>query len=136
MSIEEKNEIRKSAYLEALRYMDNAKDTLRKAGKQGKYYGDAKYVRMASGAAYSGMLLALDALLKIKNRHPSKNKKSIEWYRDEIRKIDLKILQKLNTAYNVLHLLGYYEGETDANVINSGLDSALSVIKHIKPTVN
>jgi hypothetical protein len=83
MSVEEKNEIKRSAYAEALRYMDNAKDALRKAKKNGKYYTDPKYVRTASGVAYSGMLLALDALMRIKDvAPPSKNKKSIEWYRD------------------------------------------------------
>ena len=51
MSTEEKNEIKKSAYVEALRYMDNVKENLHKAKKHGKYYSDDKYVRTASGIA-------------------------------------------------------------------------------------
>jgi len=137
MSIEEKNEIRRSAYTEALRYIDNAKENLHKAKKHGKYYGDAKYVRTASGVAYNAMLLALDALMRIKNIHqPSRNRRSIEWYRDQLRKMDGKLLNDVNTAYSILHLYGYYDGVTNVKVINEGIDSALSVIKHIKPTVN
>ena len=58
MSTEEKNELKKSSYTEAMRYIENAKEALHKAGREGKYYTDAKYVRTASGVAYSGMLLA------------------------------------------------------------------------------
>ncbi|MEO8149169.1 MAG: DUF5618 family protein [Bacteroidia bacterium] len=137
MSTEEKNELKKSSYTEAMRYIDNAKETLHKAGREGKYYMDAKYVRTASGTAYSGMLLALDTLFRIKNiSFPGKNRKSIEWYRDQLRKIDLKLLNDVNSAYYILHLNGYYEGVTKAEVINSGIDSAISVIKKIKPVVN
>src|SRR5437879_1833351 len=37
MRVEEKNEIKNSAYAEALRYIDNAKENLHKAKKHGKY---------------------------------------------------------------------------------------------------
>ncbi|MEO8148685.1 MAG: DUF5618 family protein [Bacteroidia bacterium] len=137
MSTEEKNELKKSSYTEAMRYIDNAKETLHKAGREGKYYTDAKYVRTASGTAYSGMLLALDTLFKIKNiQFPSKRKKSIEWYRDQLRKMDWKLLNEVNSAYYTLHLNGYYEGVTNVDIINAGTDSAISVIKKIKPMVN
>jgi len=39
-------------YQEALRYLQNAKDTLLKAGKDGGLYKDKKYVKAASGIAY------------------------------------------------------------------------------------
>ncbi|MEO8150980.1 MAG: DUF5618 family protein [Bacteroidia bacterium] len=137
MSIEEKNELKKSSYAEAMHYIENAKEALHKAKREGKYYTDAKYVRTASGVAYSGMLLALDTLFRIKDiQFPSKSRKSIDWYRDQIRKMDWKLLNQVNTAYDILHLLGYYEGHTNAEVINTGIDSAVSVIKKIKPVVN
>ena len=137
MSTEEKNELKKSAYAEAMRYIDNAKDALHKAKRQEKYYTDTKHVRTASGTAYSGMLLALDTLLLIKNvRLPSKSRKSIDWYRDQLRKMDWKLLNEVNTAYGILHLLGYYEGHNLVEVIDTGMDSAISVIKKIKPVVN
>ena len=46
--------------------MENAKSTLQKARKEGKRYSDKKYVRMACGAAYSAILIALDAYLLLK----------------------------------------------------------------------
>lgn len=137
MSTEEKNELKKSSFAEAMRYIDNAKETLHKAKRQGKYYSDVKYVRTASGTAYSGMLLALDTLMRIRNiKRPAKSRKSIDWYRDQLRKMDWKLLNEVNSAYDILHLLGYYEGHTNAEVINTGIDSAVFVIKKIKPVVN
>ncbi len=135
MSTKEKNEIKKGAYNEALRYMANAKDNLHKAKKHDKFYSDAKYVRTASGIAYNAMLLALDALLETKSISLPK-RKSIEWYRLHLRKIDGRLMDHVNNAYHLLHLSGYYDGVKDVNAINSGLDSALYVIKQIKPTVN
>jgi hypothetical protein len=65
MSTKEK-EIR---YREAVRYMANAVDILKtKARKKDRYYEDEKYVRMACGTAYNGVLLALDSYLEIKGK--------------------------------------------------------------------
>src|SRR5437763_396945 len=101
MSTVEKNELKRKVYVEAFRYMGNAKDALHKAKKHGNYYTDAKYVRAASGAAYSAMLLALDALMEIKNINvPSKNRKSIKWYQQQLRNMDWKLLNDVNSAYN------------------------------------
>lgn len=137
MSTEEKKELKKASYTEAMRYIENAKEALVKAKKQGKYYTDVKYVRTASGVANSGMLVALDALLKINNiQLPSKGRKSIEWYRDHLLKMDWKLLNDVNTVYNVLLLGGYYEGLIHAEVINSGIDSPISVFRKIKSVVN
>ena len=36
MSTEEKNELKRSSYTEAMRYIDNAKDALHKAKREGK----------------------------------------------------------------------------------------------------
>ncbi len=94
-------------------------------------------MRTASGVAYSGMLVALDALMQIKNiQLPAKSRKSIEWYRDQLRKTDRKLINEVNTVYSILHLSGYYEGLTNAEIINAGIDNAVSVIKKIKPVTN
>lgn len=135
MSTQEKNELKKASHKEALRYIMNAKEALRKAKKQGNYYQDAKYVRTASGVAYSGMLLALDTYLRTHDIHPAKSgRKSIEWYRDNLRKLDLKLLNEVNTAYNTLHILGYYEGELSVAILHEGMDKAVTVINRIRPT--
>lgn len=137
MSIEEKRELKKQTYTEAMRYIDNAKEALGKAKKQGKFYTDIKYVRSASGIAYSGMLHALDTLLTIKGISiPGKKRKRIDWYREQLRKMDWKLLNEVNTVYDILHLAGYYEGHNNAEVINAGMESALAVINKIKPVLN
>ncbi len=62
MTPEERTRYQSKEYDEAIRYMDNAKDDLRMAGKRGDgWYKDEKYVRSACGIAYLGVLGALDA---------------------------------------------------------------------------
>jgi hypothetical protein len=122
-------------HAEATRYMNNATDVLQKSGKEGKFYLDAKYVRMACGTAYSGVLVALDAYFEMRGipRPPKKKRVSIDYYKFNLGKLDLKMLSHLNTVYNVLHLNGYYEGECSVSVIKAGFDSAYAIIDHIKP---
>ena len=128
---------KETRYREAVRYMNNATEILRtKANKNRKYYEDAKYVRMACGTAYSGVLLALETYLEAKGK-PIERKRSwrtsIEDYRRRLGSLDQKILRTFNTAYEILHLVGYYEGETSYGVIRSGMDAAVDVINKIKP---
>lgn len=134
MTIKEQNAIKREYHTEALRYMDNAKETLKKAGKDGSLYKDAKYVKTACGTAYNGVLIAIDAIFLIKGvAELKKGRKSIEYYRENLKKIDNKALAILNTAYNVLHLDGYYDGVTYVKTIQSGFESAYEIIDKIKP---
>ena len=51
-------------YREAARYIENATDILKTKGKkEGGYYQDTKYVKMACGTAYNGVLMAADTYL-------------------------------------------------------------------------
>ena len=121
-------------YAEANRYMDNAKDALSKAGKDGRYYNDVKYVKTACGVAYSGVLVALDAWLKIKGVEMKAGKrKSIEYYTDNIAKLDGKMSRALRETYNTLHLAGYYDGNLTVKVIQAGFENAYEIIEKIKP---
>ena len=43
MSIEEQQALKEKSYTEAMRYMENAKETLKKAVKEDDYYRDKKY---------------------------------------------------------------------------------------------
>ena len=135
MSTEEQQDLKQKYYREAMRYMDNAKECLSKAKKEDGYYNHKKYVRMACGTAYSGMLVALDCFLMLRDIHKptSKERKSIEYYQRNITQIDKKMLNGLNTAYTVLHLNGYYDGVKNANVIKEGFDEAMRIIEKIKP---
>jgi hypothetical protein len=134
MSVEEQQEVKQKAYAEAIRYMDNAKEVLRKAHKEDNRYQDKKYVRMACGTAYSSVLLAMDAYLQLKDVElPKKRRRSIEWYTASVAKQDGKLLTDLDTAYDVLHLAGYYDGILRADVIKAGFDTAYDIIERIMP---
>jgi uncharacterized protein (UPF0332 family) len=134
-NIEQQEEIRQSAYAEAVRYMSNAADTLQKADKEDNFYNDRKYVRTACGTAYNGALIALDAYLVARGIEQKKGRKSIEYYTANIGKYDKKLLNNLNSVYTILHLAGYYDGTQDARAVQSGFENAYEIIDKIKPEI-
>jgi Domain of unknown function (DUF5618) len=133
MSTHEK-EIR---YREAIRYMQNAVDILKtKARKKDRYYEDQKYVRMACATAYNAVLLALDSYLEIKGKPIQKKKRSqvnVKDYQKSLAEVDKKILNEFTTAYRILHIDGYYQGETNYSIIKGGMDSAAQIVDKIRP---
>ena len=135
MSIQEQEDTKVRYYGEAMRYMDNAREYLKSAKKQDNYYCDTKYVRTACSVAYSGVLIALDGYLTLKGVGMPKKKlrKSIEYYQENLGKLDRKLLNNLNVAYKILHLSGYYDGIESASVIKEGFDEAYKIIEKIKP---
>ena len=136
MSVDEQNQIKEKYHGEATRYMDNAKEYLKNAKKEGNFYRDSKYVRTACGTAYNGVLIALDCFLILKGIHTPESKKvrkSIEYYQKELGKLDGKMLDNLNGAYKILHLYGYYDGIEVVNVVKEGFDLANKIIEKIKP---
>ena len=135
MTIQEQQKLKERYYGEAIRYMDNAKEYLKSAQKEGKFYRDPKYVRTACGAAYNGVLMALDCYLLLKGieKPKGKERKSIEFYHDHLGKLDRKLMDYLNSAYKILHLFGYYDGIENAKVVKEGFDVAYTIIEKIKP---
>ncbi|MGA2296159.1 MAG: DUF5618 family protein [FCB group bacterium] len=123
----------KNPYKEAIRYIDNARATLKLAGIEDKFYIDKKYVQTACGTAYVGMLKALDFLFDIKKVPKKRGRKSIDYYKENLAKIDRKLLNYLNSGYNLLHLSGYYEGLQDVKAIEVGFEKALAIIAALKP---
>ncbi len=128
---------KQNRYREAVRYISNASEILRtKAKKKDKYYEDDKYVRMACATAYNGTLVATEAYLEMKGK-PIEKKKwariNVDDYRTRLAKLDKSVLRSFNTAYEILHLVGYYEGETKASIILGGIDAAIDIINQIKP---
>jgi hypothetical protein len=129
----EQDKIKSEYYKEAIRYMENAIEALKKAGKEDDFYQDDKYVKTACGIAYNAVLKALDGYFITKEVKVPKRRKSIEFYRDNIARIDRKLMAHLNNAYTVLHLDGYYDGNVIVDTINSGFKSAYLIIEKIKP---
>jgi uncharacterized protein (UPF0332 family) len=133
MSQEEQQQVKSQHYAEAIRYMDNAKETLKKAGKEGRFYNDPKYVRTACGTAYNAVLMALDCYLLLKGVAKTEDRKSIEYYQKHVSSQDKKLLSYVNDAYQTLHLYGYYDGTLNVSIVREGLDDAYEIISRIKP---
>lgn len=135
MSIEEQKQLKTEYYNEAIRYMENAKKTLKEAGKEDDYYKDDKYVKTACGTAYNGILKALEGyfILKEVPKQKKGSRKDRQYYEKALTILDKKMLKYFETAYNVLHLNGYYEGETDTTIIGRGFEVAYTIIEKIKP---
>jgi hypothetical protein len=122
-----------SPYDDANRYIANAKSTLsEKAGKKDGEYADVKYVKMAAGIAYSGVLLAIDEYLAQKETGSFTKPKSIEEYRTRVAKQNKKLLALLNMAYANLHISLYYHGVPSVGIMNAGLTNAKEIIEYIK----
>jgi hypothetical protein len=120
-------------YPEAIRYYRNAKDTLPYAniGNDG-YYTDRKYVKIACGTAYNGVLIALDGYLMARGIKLEK-KRDIGYYRRALYRLDVHLLNILNSVYDTLHLSGYYDGITNSVIVKEGFREAKEIIDYIKP---
>ena len=135
MGVDEQNQLKIKYYSEAIRYMDNAKATLKSAGKEDDYYNDDKYVKTACGTAYNGVLKALDCFLILKEVLPVKkgHRKDKQYYEKALTELDKKLLNYFRTIYEILHLAGYYEGEKNVSIIQEGFKVAYTIIEKIKP---
>ncbi|GHV21491.1 hypothetical protein AGMMS49959_10710 [Planctomycetales bacterium] len=136
MSIKDEQEAAKQdAHYEAARYLRNAEDTLKKAGQDGKWFLDKKYVSTACGTAYLGVLLAMDAIFSLRGVKPPRGNKreSIKYYVENAAKIDGRLARDLNYAYQILHIDGYYEGVLKIPTIRDGFDTAYGIIERICP---
>ena len=134
MSIQEQEKTKEKFYSEAMRYMDNAKEYLKDAKKEGNYYQDKKYIKTACSVAYCGLLEGLEGFLRLKDiKSKGKQRKSIEFYQENLAKIDKKMLTTLMSAYQILHLWGYYDGILNVNVLKEGFEDAYKIIEKIKP---
>ena len=131
-----RQDINQENYAQVARYIANAKEDLQKAGKseEGNLFKDRKYVRRASGTAYSAVLMAVDIWLGKKGIVPTKKeRKSIDFYRNHLRTLDMKMLNNLNAAYDSFHLGGYYDGNLSRGNIADGFEAANSIVKKIHP---
>ncbi|MCF0064273.1 DUF5618 family protein [Dyadobacter chenwenxiniae] len=117
---------------EAARYLENARTILsEKAGKKDGLHADVKYVKMASGTAYSAALLILDEFLKQKEGLKFIKPTSIEDYTSRVRKYDKKLMRLLVEVYDELHINGYYHGTKSVTTVQLGLDNVKQMLTYI-----
>ena len=120
----------KTYYAEAMRYIDNAREILKKSPKEGGLYTDEKYVQRAAGTAYAGVNKAAKWFIQlnkmnIDTSHLSETQKGLA-------KINYKALGYFNNAYGILHIAAYYRDITGVKAIEDGLNYAVAFIKYLK----
>ena len=106
------------------RYLANGKSILKKAKKDGKFYTDAKYIKIAGHTLYSAMLFALDDIMPDNKKGRNTEKE----YRIFLTKKNKKTLQHFNSAYDILHRFMGYDGTLNSKVIQEGIKDARTVI--------
>ncbi len=119
------------AIKEAKRFLKNAKEILSKTEiEYNRIYKDPKATREAAGIAYLAALLAIDGFLISKGTSPDKLPTSIQGYMDAVKKIPRngKLMANLITAYQNLHILAYYRGGVNVDMIKAGLKSVEEII--------
>jgi hypothetical protein len=127
----------KNQIKEAERYLANARQILsEKAGKDGDYYTDKKYVRMAGDTAWKGVLVALDAATNVRKNTKKGQRLDIKDYQNAVAKKDSKMTRPLQYTYETLHLVLGYDGNLNYKVVQAGLEQGKNIIawasKHYK----
>jgi hypothetical protein len=99
---------------EALRYLENAKEILKKVPIEDETYTDIKYVQEACGTAYLAVIKAVDEYLVKRGTDEKELPQSADEYREMIRKYamihDGKLVKEFEKLYKALHIAGYYRG--------------------------
>ena len=122
---------------EALRYIQNAKETLAKSPIEDNIYADKKYVKSACGVAYLGVLTAIDQFLVDKGVTNKELPKKVEEYRKALQKYATphngKLLKQFDSVYDELHIAGYYRGFLqNVNTVKDVIKNAKDFIGKLK----
>lgn len=122
---------------EALRYLENAKEILRKAKIEGNFYVDKKPVREAFGTAYLAILEAINEALLKRGVTEKELPDSIDEYRKALRRYfsihNGKLLKEFNLLYDSLHIYGYYKGAIyNVHAVKDYLKAAKNFINRLR----
>ena len=114
---------------EAERYLQNARTLLsEKAEKEGSYYNDSKYVRMAGNTAWNGVLIALDAVLNVRQNLKKDQRPDFQDYEMAMAKKDNKMIRRLLGAYESLHKTLGYDGNPRYVIVQDSLKQAQYIL--------
>lgn len=121
---------------EALRYLQNAKEILKRAPIEGNMYADVKYVQEACATAYLAVLKAIDEYLLNKGLSEKELPKSVDAYRKVLQKYltvrNGKLIKEFGNLYEELHIAGYYRGNLHSvDVVKGALKTAKAFIEKI-----
>ena len=118
---------------EALIYFENAKEILSSAPVEDNTYTNIKHVQEACGVVYLAVLKAIDEYLLSQGEDKEELPKSVDGYRDLLRKYALihnrNLVAEFETLYDALHIAGYYRGLlADAGMVKETFKAAESFI--------
>lgn len=121
---------------EPLRYLENAKDLLKKSGIEADIYIDIKYVQEACGTAYLAVLKAIDENLLKKGLTKKELPQSAEAYRKILQKYlavhNGRLLREFERLYDELHIAGYYRGLLKGkDTVKDAINAAKAFIEKI-----
>ena len=122
---------------EAERYLQNARQILsEKAGKDGDYYTDRKYVKMAGHTAWCGVLVALDGALGVRTGLKRGQRPEFKDYQEGVSKMDNKMNRPLLNSYETLHKTLGYDGNLKYKIVQAGLEEAQYIIDWAEKQLN
>ena len=114
---------------EAERYLQNARTILsEKAEKDGNYYNDTKYVRMAGNTAWNGVLIALDAVLGVRKNLKKGQRPDFNDYEAAMAKKDNKMTRPLLGAYESLYKALGYDGNPSYTIVQDSMKQAQYIL--------
>ena len=121
---------------EGVRYLENAREILRRVPVEGDTYLDRKPIREAMGTAYLAVLEAINEALGRRGVARKDLPKSVDAYRIALQR-DLgvrngKLVRDFESLYDVLHIAGYYRGLIyRRKIVRDALDAAQSFIEKV-----
>lgn len=121
---------------EAIRYLNNAREILRKTPVEDDTYTDVKPVREAFGTAYLAVLEAINEAMMKRGVSKKNLPRSVEAYRAALKKYfaprNGKLMREFEKLYDLLHIAGYYRGLIyDTEVAKDSLRAAKTFIEKI-----
>ncbi len=123
--------LRYTPYENAISHIENAKLTLKLAGKKDGEYANVQHLQTAAEIAYNEVLLAIDEYLLRKEGLEYVKAQNIEEYRTRLVKHDKKLIRLLNQAYAHLYICLYYHGIPSSRIMSKGLSVSLKIMEYI-----
>jgi len=121
---------------EGVRYLENAREIIRRAPVEGETYLDRKPIREAMGTAYLAVLEAINEALIRRGVTRKELPRSVDAYRVALQRYlaprNGKLLREFDSLYDALHIAGYYRGLLyDRKVVRDAVDAAQRFIDKI-----
>jgi hypothetical protein len=121
---------------EAVRYLNNAREILRRVPVEGDTYIDRKPVRKAMRSAYLAVLEAINEALSRRGVARKDLPKSVDAYRaalqHQLAARNGKLLRQFESLYDALHIAGYYRGLIyDRKLVRDALIAAHNFIEKV-----